>query len=82
MEFNKAEHVQFWSNKAAEVLKGKRIVEARYMNDKEMEMMDWTTRPLCFFLEDGTACILSADDEGNAGGSLFYGRDGVLPLLS
>ena len=46
-----------------------------------MEMMGWYKRPLCFFLDDGTSCILSADDEGNDGGVLFYGSNGVLPTL-
>lgn len=70
-----------WDNKAREVLKGRTIVEARYLNDKEMEDMGWYKRPLCFFLDDGTSCILSADDEGNDGGVLFYGSQGVLPTL-
>ena len=46
-----------------------------------MEMMMWYKRPIVFFLNDGTHCILSADDEGNDGGVLFYGQDGVLPTL-
>jgi hypothetical protein len=70
-----------WNDKAKEVLVGKKIVSARYLNDKEMEMMGWYKRPLCFFLDDGTSCILSTDDEGNDGGVLFYGSDGVLPTL-
>lgn len=73
--------IQHWNDKAREVLKGKTIVEARYLNDQEMEMMAFDKRPLCFFLNDGTSCILSADDEGNDGGVLFYGANGVLPTL-
>jgi hypothetical protein len=46
-----------------------------------MEMMGWYKRPIVFTLNDGTHCILSADDEGNEGGSLFYGDNGVLPTL-
>jgi hypothetical protein len=46
-----------------------------------MKMMGWYKRPICFFLNDGTSCILSCDDEGNDGGVLFYGKDGVLPVL-
>jgi hypothetical protein len=46
-----------------------------------MEMMGWYKRPICFFLNDGTSCILSMDDEGNDGGVLFYGQNGVLPTL-
>jgi len=53
---------EFWDTEAQKVLKGKTIVEARYLND-------------------GTSCILSADDEGNDGGVLFYGDNGVLPTL-
>jgi hypothetical protein len=71
----------FWTTKAKEVLQGKTIVEVRYLNDEEMEMMGWYKRPICFFLNDGTNCILSCDDEGNDGGVLFYGSDGVLPVL-
>ena len=72
----------YWINKAKEVLEGKTIVEARYLNDKEMENMGWSKRPLCFFLNDGTSCILSMDDEGNDGGVLFYNENGVLPVLN
>jgi hypothetical protein len=71
----------FWTLKAKEVLEGKTITGVRYLNDKEMEMMGWYKRPLCFQLNDGTTCMLSCDDEGNDGGVLFYGSDGVLPTL-
>lgn len=70
-----------WSTEAKKVLKGKTIVDVRYLTDEEMEMMGWFKRPICFFLNDGTSCILSCDDEGNDGGVLFYGKDGVLPTL-
>jgi hypothetical protein len=32
-------------------------------------------------LDNGVSCILSSDDEGNDGGVLFYGENGVLPTL-
>ena len=70
-----------WTDKSKKVLQGKTITEVRYLNDEEMEMMGWYKRPVCFFLNDGTSCILSCDDEGNDGGVLFYGTDGVLPVL-
>jgi hypothetical protein len=75
------EYLQYWNDTAQKVLKGRTIVEARYLNDKEMGMMGWYKRPLCFFLDDGTSCILSMDDEGNEGGSLLYGSEGVLPTI-
>jgi hypothetical protein len=70
-----------WTNQAKGVLEGRKIVEVRYLNDDEMEMMGWYKRPICFLLDDGTYCMLSADDEGNDGGVLFYGQSGVLPTL-
>ena len=78
---NQDEITTKWTQKAKEVLQGKTIVEVRYLNDVEMEMMGWYKRPICFFLNDGTSCILSMDDEGNDGGVLFYGSNGVLPTL-
>ena len=72
---------QFWTDEAKKVLQGKTIVDVRYLNDEEMQMMGWYKRPVCFFLNDGTSCILSADDEGNEGGVLFHGENGVLPTL-
>jgi hypothetical protein len=71
----------YWTSRAKEVLVGKTIVSVRYLNDKEMKDMGWYKRPLCFQLNDGTTCILSCDDEGNDGGVLFYGQDGILPTL-
>lgn len=80
-DMKKEEIERFWNSKAKQVLTGRTIVEARYLNDEEMKMMGWWKRPLCFFLNDGTTCILSADDEGNDGGVLFYNENGVLPTL-
>lgn len=70
-----------WNETAKEVLEGRTIKSVRYLNDEEMEMMGWYKRPICFFLDNGESCILSCDDEGNDGGVLFYGKNGVLPTL-
>jgi hypothetical protein len=70
-----------WNKVSQDVLQGRTIVEVRYLNDEEMEMMGWDSRPICFFLDNGVSCILSCDDEGNDGGVLFYGENGVLPTL-
>ena len=70
-----------WNKTAKEVLEGRTIKSVRYLNDEEMEMMGWYKRPICFFLDNGESCILSCDDEGNDGGVLFYGKNGVLPTL-
>ena len=81
MSTTKPEILKHWTDEAKKVLQGKTITEVRYLNDEEMKMMGWFKRPICFFLNDGTSCILSMDDEGNDGGVLFYGQDGVLPTL-
>jgi hypothetical protein len=70
-----------WNKKANEVLVGKTIVSVRYITNEEMEQLGWSKRPICFILNDGTPCVLSSDDEGNDGGSLFYGDNGILPTL-
>jgi len=81
MSVDQKEMIEKWNKVSQDVLKGRTIVEVRYLNDKEMEMMGWYSRPVCFFLDNGVSCILSSDDEGNDGGVLFYGSDGVLPTL-
>ena len=72
---------RIWTITAKEILESKTIKEVRYLNDEEMNMMGWDKRPICFFLDNGESCVISCDDEGNNGGVLFYGEDGVLPTL-
>jgi hypothetical protein len=81
MSVDQKEMIDKWNKVSQDVLKGRTIVEVRYLNDEEMEMMGWYNRPICFFLDNGVSCILSSDDEGNDGGVLFYGENGVLPTL-
>jgi uncharacterized protein YaeQ len=70
-----------WTKTAQKVLEGRKIINVRYLDDEEMEMMGWYKRPIVFQLDNGELCVLSADDEGNDGGALFYGRNGVIPTL-
>jgi len=77
----KSEVQNYWTKKSKDVLQGRTIVEVRYLNDEEMEQLGWYKRPLCFILDNGEYCVVSCDDEGNDGGSLFYGENGVLPTL-
>ena len=70
-----------WNKISQEVLLGRTIVEVRYLTDEEMEDIGWYSRPICFILDNGVYCTLSSDDEGNDGGVLFYGENGVLPTL-
>lgn len=71
----------FWIETAKKVLLNKKIVSVRYMTTQEADDLGWHSRPVVFTLDDGTMCCPSADDEGNNGGALFYGGDGVLPVL-
>jgi hypothetical protein len=78
---------KYWNRKAQKVLEGKTIVKVFYMGSEEAkEDFMWGSRPVVMVLNDGTEVIVSADDEGNDGGSLFYATDeepnGVLPTLS
>lgn len=51
-------------------LVGKSIVSIRYMNDREMGMFGWDSRPIIILLNDGTFVIPQRDDEGNDGGAI------------
>jgi hypothetical protein len=70
-----------WTSEAKKVLLKRTIVDVRYLTDEEMEDMGWYSRPLALFLDNGEHLIISADDEGNDGGAIFYGTNGVLPTL-
>lgn len=70
-----------WTKKAREVLMNRTIIGVRYLTDLEMEDMGWYSRPLAIFLDNGEHLIISADDEGNDGGAIFYGERGILPTL-
>jgi hypothetical protein len=77
---------KYWNGKAQFVLKGKTIVDVFYMSaDDADDNFGWYKRPVVMRLNDGTELIVSADDEGNDGGSLFYTTkeepNGVLPTL-
>jgi hypothetical protein len=83
---NKKEDLEkHWNHKAQQVLEGRTIAKVFYMNEAEAEEWGWYKRPIIMVLDDDTQLIVSADDEGNDGGSLFYAndkeRDGVLPTL-
>jgi len=70
-----------WTSQAKKILLKRTIVDVRYLTDEEMEDMGWYSRPLALFLDNGEHLIISADDEGNDGGAIFYGTNGVLPTL-
>ena len=70
-----------WTEAAKAVLLGRTIVEVRYLNDQEMDDLDWESKSLVFKLDNGIECILCSDDEGNDGGTLMYSDGEILPVL-
>lgn len=60
---------EFISNLESQLI-GKSIKSIRYMNDREMEMFGWYSRPIIILLNDGTFIIPQRDDEGNDGGAI------------
>lgn len=63
-----------WNKYASDKLKGKTIVEVRYMEKDERAKMGWCESPLCIFFDDGSYIFPSSDDEGNSAGALFGGE--------
>jgi len=50
---------------------GKKIKEARYLTDKELNLEGWDAPCLVLVLEDNTLLYPSRDTEGNGPGRLF-----------
>jgi len=63
-----------WEDYAKKHLLNKKIVEVRYMTQKEKENLGFFSRALVLCLDDDTLIFPSADDEGNNAGALF-GQD-------
>ena len=75
---------QFWNAQASKLI-GKRIVQARYMTQKEADDFGWNNRVVVITFDDGSMMYPSMDDEGNDGGSMFgqlpNGDERVYPVL-
>ena len=53
------------------VLLGSKIVDIRYMTEKEMDGMGWGSRAIVLTLDNGTLVWPSSDNEGNEAGALY-----------
>jgi|TARA_R110000744_G_scaffold101210_1_gene195105 hypothetical protein len=73
-----------WQLRAAMALKGRTITSVSFMTVEEANKWDWSKRPLMINLDDGNQMIISQDDEGNDGGSIFTTFEDlpVIPTLS
>ena len=73
-----------WTGVAENVLLGRQIIKVEYMEQEECDDYGWHSRPITFFLDNGTRVIAQSDDEGNDGGvltCLTKETEEVLPVL-
>jgi hypothetical protein len=59
------------------LLKGKTIIDVRYLTDEEMADTGWYKNPLVLIFSDGSYMMAQSDDEGNNGGAYYYADDKV-----
>lgn len=79
-----AERDQYWNEVAQKALVGRTIKAVSYMSEKEAEQLGWSSRPVCFELDNGMLVFPQSDDEGNDGGALIVAdnkSDLILPVL-
>lgn len=60
-----------WIKYANKHLKGRTILEVRYMTDREQDNMNWNSKAIVMHLDNGSLLLPSRDDEGNDAGALF-----------
>ncbi len=74
---------QRWTSIASKMLVGRKIVQVRYMDDKESEALGWGERCLVIQLDDGNIIYPAQDDEGNGAGALFTNdkKNPTLPVI-
>ena len=60
-----------WGKEAAKYIRGRRIVEVRYMTEEEVEHLGFRRAGIVLFLDNGHYVFPSMDDEGNDCGALF-----------
>lgn len=68
---DKQKLLQQWSEKAAKLLVGRRIVAVSYLDDQTRSQMMWSQACIVITLDSGVHLFPSADDEGNGPGALF-----------
>ena len=72
-----------WKKAVADKLVGKTIKSVSFMTQSEADDWGWSKRPLQINLSDGHQLLISQDDEGNNGGSVFttYEDLPTIPVL-
>ena len=75
---------QYWTDKIAKKLIGRKITKVEYIGDDEMEENMWYKRPISILLDDGHWLTPLMDDEGNDGGAMCTTHKdlGTIPVIS
>jgi len=60
-----------WRKDALKHLKGRRIVNVRWMTAAEVDAFGWYSSAPVLELDNGVEILASRDDEGNDAGALF-----------
>ena len=61
---------QYWTDKVAKNLVGKKITRVEYMTEIEMKDNMWYKRPIAIQLDNQYWLVPLMDDEGNDGGAI------------
>jgi hypothetical protein len=61
---------QYWTEKIAKHLVGKKITRVEYMTEVEMKDSGWYKRPIAIQLDNKYWLVPMMDDEGNDGGAM------------
>tara|TARA_B100000519_G_scaffold27507_1_gene19286 strand:+ start:203 stop:454 length:252 start_codon:yes stop_codon:yes gene_type:complete len=59
-----------WGKRVRDTLKGKTIVDARYLKGTEQQDLGWDSASIVLFLDDGNYLLVCMDDEMNGAGAL------------
>ena len=75
---------QYWTDKIAKHLVGRKITKVEYLPEDEMKDNMWYKRPIAIRLDNGHWIVPMMDDEGNDGGAMFttFTKLGTIPVIS
>ena len=74
---------QYWTDKVAKNLVGKKITRVEYMTEIEMKDNMWYKRPIAIQLDNKYWLVPMMDDEGNDGGAISttFIELGTIPVI-
>ena len=74
---------QYWTDKVAKNLVGKKITRVEYISEIEMKDNMWYKRPIAIQLDNKYWIIPLMDDEGNDGGAMSttFKELGTIPVI-